>query len=223
MGTGAPPTFRTPLILLALANLALVGMRLWPWQDIVNLPLNGATGIDPVVALVGYIGLLFWMGGSRARATRSALASATLFGVPAGALLVWQVVLDVRPGSDANPHTVLLGRGLLAAAALIWGFAGLRGARADGDAITGLLSGAWCAMTSCLIACTAVLVEMSLTAPAPVTTDPWKQYEGLAIGNTATQSLVNSLNIGLTFLLVGPLVGCALGLIFGLFGQSEKH
>jgi len=225
MGTGAPQTFRIPLILMAMANLALLGKRLWPWQDVLNLPLNGATGIDPAIALLGYIGLLFWMGGSRVRTTRAALFSATLLGLLGGALLAAHVALEVRPGSDAMPHFRLVGWGLLAAAALVWGFAGSQGTKADGDAIMGLIAGAWSAMTSCLIAFTAVLVEMSMTAPAQVTTDPWKQYEGLAIGNTVTQSLVNSLNVGLTFLLVGPLVGLALGLIFGLMSHSEspKH
>jgi hypothetical protein len=132
-------------------------------------------------------------------------------------------MLTAQPASDANPRSVLLGHALLVAAAVVWGTAGLLGARVSGDAILGLLSGAWSAMTSCLFACTAVLVEMSMAAPGPVTTDPWKQYEGLAIGNTATQSLVNSLNTGLTFLLVGPLVGAGLGLVFGFFGQTEKH
>jgi hypothetical protein len=223
MASSEPFTFRIPLILLAIGNLALLGMRLWPWQDVFNLPLNGATGIDPGVALVGYIGLIYWMANTRNRATQSGLASGAVLGLLGGAILVAQVMLTAQPASDANPRSVLLGHALLVAAAVVWGTAGLLGARVSGDAILGLLSGAWSAMTSCLFACTAVLVEMSMAAPGPVTTDPWKQYEGLAIGNTATQSLVNSLNTGLTFLLVGPLVGAGLGLVFGFFGQTEKH
>jgi len=222
MASGTPPTFRIPLILLAIANLVLLGMRLWPWQDVFNLPLNGATGIDPGVALVGSIGLLFWMGNTRNNATRAGLSSGALIGLLGGVLLVAEVLLTAQPAADANHRAVLLSRALLAGAALLWGIAGYRGSRISNDATLGLLSGAWSAMTSCLMACTAVLLEMFQASPAPVTTDPWKQYEGLAIGNAATQSLVNSLNMGLTFLLVGPLIGAALGLIFGLFAQSEK-
>jgi hypothetical protein len=59
MGTGAPPTLRTPLILLAVANLTVLGLRLWPWQEMLNLPGNGTTAIDPVVCLLGYIALIF--------------------------------------------------------------------------------------------------------------------------------------------------------------------
>ena len=58
MGSSAQPLLRIPLILLAIADLAMLGSRLWPWQDVVStLPLNGATGIDPVVCLLAYIGI----------------------------------------------------------------------------------------------------------------------------------------------------------------------
>ena len=81
MGSGAPPTFRIPLILLAIANLAFLGMRLWPWPQVVmNLPLNGATGIDPGVCLLTYIFLLYWIAGSQQRATRKALCGGALLG-----------------------------------------------------------------------------------------------------------------------------------------------
>jgi hypothetical protein len=223
MASGTPPTFRIPLILLAIANLVLLGMRLWPWQDVFNLPLNGATGIDPGVALVGCIVLLFWVGNTQNRATRSGLSSAALIGLLGGVLLVGEILLTAQPASDANHRAVLLSRALLVGAALLWGIAGYRGSRVSNDATLGLLSGAWSAMTSCLMACTAVLLEMFQASPAPVTTDPWKQYEGLAIGNAATQSLVNSLNTGLAFLLLGPMIGAALGLVFGLFAQTDKH
>ena len=55
MGTDMQLTFRTPLILLAIADLAILGARLWPWQDVLSLPGNGATGLDPAVSLVAYI------------------------------------------------------------------------------------------------------------------------------------------------------------------------
>ena len=58
--------------------------------------------------------------------------------------------------------------------------------------------------------------------PPPLTQDPWKQYQGLAIGNQATQVLVHSLLTATGFLLIGPLIGGAVGLIFALFGQNQE-
>jgi hypothetical protein len=78
-------------------------------------------------------------------------------------------------------------------------------------------------MVSGLMACTAVLAQWYFAAAAvPETTDPWRQYEGLAIGNPATQALVNSLTSATWFLLVVPLAGTALGLLFAFFGQTEE-
>ena len=60
-----------------------------------------------------------------------------------------------------------------------------------------------------------------LQNPQPLTLDPWKQYEGLAIGNQTVQELVHSLNTATAFLLICPLIGGALGLIFALAAQKD--
>jgi hypothetical protein len=67
-----------------------------------------------------------------------------------------------------------------------------------------------------------VLVRMTVPGPPPVSNDPWKQYEGLAIGNDTMQALVLSLNSTTFYLLVCPLAGGMIGLFFALFGQKEK-
>jgi len=67
-----------------------------------------------------------------------------------------------------------------------------------------------------------VLAAMYMAGAPPEVQDPWKQYQGLAIGNTETQALVHSLNMATEFLLMGPLVGGVLGLVFAFFGQSQK-
>lgn len=222
MSASAPPTFRIPLILLAVADLALLGKRLWPWPDVLMLPLNGATGIDPAVALLAYIGLIYWMGGSHTAAMRKGLSSGAVLGILAGLPLIGQVMYLARPSVAAAANASDVSYVLLIAAAAIWCVAGFRAAKDSGDATNGMLTALWCAMTSALLACGAVFLNMYLSAPVPETTDPWKLYEGLAIGNPATQALVQSLNGGLAFLLLCPLAGGALGLVFGLFGQGGK-
>jgi hypothetical protein len=103
MSSSAPQTFRVSLFLLTAANLAALGVLLWPWQGAMNLPLNGTTAIDPAVL-----------------------------------------------------------------------------------------------------------------------TRPWKQCQGLAIGNSAAQGLVHALNSATALLLLGSLAGAAVGLIFAYFRQSSK-
>jgi hypothetical protein len=217
MATGAP-TFRIPLVLLAAVNLAALGMLLWPWQEALNLPGNGTTAFDPAITLIVYMGLILWICSGIKEPTQKALSAGAMMGIAAGMVLVVRVLLSVR--TSAQPGFVQ--PGLLAAAVILWGIGGLRGSRAAGNAGMGALSGLWGAMVSSLMACAAVLAELYLAGPTQDSPDPWKQYQGLAIGNTATQGLVHSLNTATGFLLIGPLAGAVVGLIFAFFGQTQK-
>lgn len=221
MGSGAPFTFRIPLILLAIANLAVLGMRLWPWPQVLMLPLNGATGIDPAVCLLTYIFMLFWIAGIEQRPTQRALGIGAMLGLLAGLLLAANVVLATKPPAPDPSMLEHLPTALLLTAAFLWGIAGTLGAR-GGAPTLGMLAGLWSAMTSALIAVSAVLAEMYLAGPPVESPDPWKQYEGLALGNPVMQSLIHSLNTTTAYLLICPLVGVVVGLVFGTFGKANK-
>jgi hypothetical protein len=218
MATSAPPTLRIPMILLAAASLVVLGAQLWPWQEAVNLPGDGTVALDPAISLLAYMGLTYWISSGIKEPTQKALSAGAMIGLLAGVVLVANVLLGVR--ETAQP--AFLQPALLGVAVILWGVAGLRGARVAGSAGMGALSGLWGAMVSSLMACAAVLAELYLAGPAPDSPDPWKQYQGLAIGNTATQGLVHSLNLATGFLLLGPLAGAVVGLIFAFLGQNQK-
>jgi hypothetical protein len=217
------PTLRTALVLLALGNLAMLGMRLWPWPDIMSLPGNGATGIDPAVTLAGYIALAYWIGTAREDESRKALFSAACLGLVSGFFLIIQVVEATRQAAaDATAGPDRIQIGLVTCAVLIVGIAGLRTARAGHTAGFSAVCALWAAMTACLIATSAVLMETYRAEAPGESSDPWKDYQGLAIGTPATQSLVHSLNTVSGFLLIGPVVGCIAGALFASFARPEK-
>jgi hypothetical protein len=218
MATGVPRTLKTPLAVVAAANLAFLAWLLWPWQEALNLPVGGTTAIDPVISLAAYIGLGYWISSGARELTQKALSTGAMLGLIAGSILVVREVLGLR--AEAGPG--FLEPGLLGVAVILWGLAGLRGSRTAGTAGMGALSGLWSAMVSGLMACTAVLAKFYLAGASPNSPDPWKQYQGLAIGNTATQALVHSLNTATEFLLLGPLAGATVGLLFAYFGQGQK-
>jgi hypothetical protein len=222
MGSGVQPILRAPLILLAMANLTLLGLQLWPWQDVMNLPGNGTVGIDPAVCLLAYVGIIYMIGSTRQQHTREALGTGSLIGLLGGVVLVGEILLRAQAAGQGSIPPALWTRGSLVVAILLWGIAAWRAGRATGNSVIGTLTGTWSAMVSCLMAATAVLAEMYLAGPPPVSQDPWKQYEGLAIGNTATQALVHSLNSTTAFLVVGPLVGGAIGFLLSSFGANRK-
>ena len=217
------PTLRTPIVLLALANLAMLGMRLWPWPEVMGLPGNGATGIDPAVTLAGYIGLAFWIGSARQEESRKALFSAGAMGLFAGFLLVVAVVEATRKAAaDAAAGLDRVEIGLLAGAAVVVGIAGLRTARAGYTMGFSAVCALWAAMTACLMAAAAVLVETFRTSGMGESSNPWKDYEGLAIGTPAMQALVHSLDTVAGFLLIGPLVGCIAGALLASFARRGE-
>ena len=215
MATRSSLAVRIPLVLFAAANLAYLGFRLWPWPEVLNLPVNGTAGFDPAISLAAYIGLIWWISGLPDPHTQKALMAGTIIGLPAGLILVAQVVI----GSQPTKGPAYLPISLLVAAGVLWGIAGIRGCRATGNAGIGILAGSWSAMVSCLMACATVLARIDLSGPQPVSLDPWKQYQGLAIGNQAVQALVHNLNTATGFLLIGPLVGGVVGLLFALCVQ----
>ena len=218
MAASAPRTYRIPLVLLAAANLAILGAILWPWQEALNLPVNGTTAIDPAISLIAYMGLLYWISSGVKEPTQKALSAGTMIGLYGGLVLIARVLLTVWTGQQPG----FLQPGLLGVAVILWGVAGLRGSRAAGNSSIGALSGLWSAMVSGLMACAAIFAELYLAGPTQDSPDPWKQYQGLAIGNSATQGLVHSLNTATAFLLLGPLTGAVVGAIFAFFGQNQK-
>ena len=207
------PIFHAPLILMVLADLAILGYRLWPWDQVMALPGNGSTGIDPAVSLAGYLGVSLWIGSARNYSARKCLLTAAWFGLFGGVLLAAAVLLADKPGADAAQSHVPQ-YSLMAAAVIVWGLAGRGGIRAGYQAGFAVLCSLWSAMVSCLIAF-ATLVAGSFYSFAPGQSgDPWKEYQGLAIGSEATQALVQTLLTATGYLLLGPLVAVLAGLLF---------
>lgn len=217
------PTLGTPIILLGVANLVLLGMRLWPWGDVMSLPGNGATGVDPAVTLAGYIGLACWVGTTREDASRKSLSSAVWLGMAAGVLAVFAVVMAARGGAgDSADGPDRIQMGLLAGALVVIGIAGLRAAKAGSTMGFSTVCALWASMVACLMATAGVLAVMYFAGGAGESSDPWKDYQGLAIGTPAMQALVHSLNMISGFLLIGPLLGCFAGAVFASFGKPKR-
>ncbi len=201
----------------------MLGMRLWPWPQVMNLPGNGTTGVDPAIALAGYVGLALWIGSAREESSRKALFSSAWLGVLAGLFLVAEVMIATRQLAQnpaASPGRLQIG--LLICATILFGIAGLRAARAGHAIGFSTVCAIWASMAACLMAVAAVLGETWLAAGAGDSSDPWKDYQGLAIGTPAMQALVRSLQAVSAFLLIGPLVACLVGAIFASLGRPKK-
>jgi hypothetical protein len=222
METSGQPTLRTPVVLLALLNLAMLGARLWPWQNVMNLPGNGTTGFDPAVTLAAYAGLGLWIGNVRTTGSKKSLFSAGMMGVLAGALLVGLVLMASRQSAEETSAPDKVQIGLAVCATLILGAVGWRTARAGNTIGFSVVCTIWATMVSCLMAVTVILGQVYFRSAPAESPDPWKQYQGLAIGTPAMQDLVHSLDAVTGILLLGPIVGCVAGTIFASLGNPKK-
>lgn len=218
MSAGTRTAIRIPLLLLAIGDLALLALRVRPLSEILSLPGHGAAGIDPAVCLVGYLGLVFWLTGSTGSRLVTAQSAVTWLGVAAGAVLAARFWLSgVAPG----PATSEIQGALLAAAGILWGMAGARATRDAGTTAVSLIAGIWSAMVSSLIACAVVLGQFYISGPPPETQDAYKQFQEIGLGDPATVVLLHALSAATGLLLVGPLSGGGLALIFGYFGRKR--
>jgi hypothetical protein len=211
---------RTPIILLAFFDLILLAARLWPLPNFLGL---GTTSMDPAITLVAYIGLGFWVGTARETDSRKALFSAAMVGLVAGLLLMAQVVLAKRQAAE-DPSAGLdrIQIGLLVCAVLVLGVAGFRAAKAGFPIGFCTVCAIWASMVASLMAVATVLLETYLGPGQGESSDPWKDYQGLAIGSPAMQSLVHSLDSIAAFLLIGPIAGGIAGAVFASFGKPKK-
>lgn len=212
--------FRTPLLLLALINLAILGYILWPWPAALNLPGEG-TALDPAVSLAVYLGLAFWIGKTRGETARNALMNAASLGVLAGAVLAALVLLVSRSPVHGSV-SISLQFAFVAVAAMLWGVSGIRGVRSGHSIGFAAICGGWSAMVSSLIACTALLAETYFAMAPGQATDAWKAYESTFTGSPETLAMMHTLNAATGFLLVGPIVGCVAGALLGAIFKPHK-
>jgi hypothetical protein len=216
MASGTRYLLRIPLMLLAAGELALLASRLQPWQEISNLPGQGTTGYDPLICLFFYLLAIFWIAGNRHEEVQKSLTSGLVLAIPAGLLAIGFVFVS----EQHEIHTYLQQVGLLVAACIFPGIAGIRGTKFSKSPNVGIATGAWCAMIAAMMAVAVLLARIDLSNPVPQSSDPWKQYQGLAIGNPAVQALVHSLNMVSGFLLIAPLAGGLVALIFSMCAQD---
>lgn len=218
MAEGAQPQIRYPLVLLCIADLALLAIRLRPWQKIASLPGKGNAAFDPGICLVVYLVVILWLTGRTGSRLVSAQAAATWIGLLSGGLLATRAWLAGAPTAGNSGG---LQMALLFAAAAGWGVAGIVACREAGLVGASLITGMWSAMVSTMLACAAVLGEVFVTGPPPETQDSYKQFQEIGIGDRSTVVLVHSLASATALLLIAPFVAGILAMIFGWLGRKR--
>lgn len=217
MARSSSVILRFPVLALAAADLVLLALRLRPWNALQTLPNEGTAAIDPLISLGAYLGLMLWVSAIRNPFIRQALAAGSLCGIAGGTLLVFHLLLPPRPDTAALAVHI----GLFVGAGILWSAAGLLGARAADHFAIGIVSGAWSAMVSALMACVPLLLRLSAVASVQPGFN-WWQYQDVPEAIPVMQALVHALNVITGFLLFCPLIGATLGLVCGLGHEGKS-
>jgi hypothetical protein len=224
MGGSKQPTFRIFLMVLAVANMAALGARLWPWTEALGLPGGLVPVVDLTAICLGYVCVAWWLGGyERGGKIHQALPVAVFPGLMAGIALIAEVLFRMdQTAEDPAAPLSQMNWVLLATACVLWALAGFLGRRATQSGGVAILSGLWSGMIAGQLACGTVLIASFFAAPPPVSNDPWKQYESLAVVNPILGAVAHNIEMATAFALLSPLVAAALGCIFGVLGRSRE-
>lgn len=206
-------------------NLALIGGRVLPYPAMVMLPGGVVYMLEPVVLLLLYGGLGWWLTTAVNPARLAALRAGTLFGLMSGG--VWVVNLALETFADL---AVQVGRFvfllLLGATFLLWGVAGLRTAKRTGSLSLAILAAVWSAMNSIVILVAFGLLLLYTSLPRlehTVATSP--EFRSSGWHDVGAFAIANTFDAAFSHLLVAPLVAVFFGALGALSskGWSRMH
>ena len=142
----------------------------------------------------------------------------------AGVALGSEVLIRLGQGVETpTPQAEQLIRILLVAACAFWALAGFLGRRAGGSKGSAMLAGLWSGLLSGMMACATVLCAAFFTASPSASSDPWKQYESLAVANPRLDLLARDIETATWFALIIPLAAAALGFFMGGLAGRWSH
>jgi len=209
------------LALVAVAfDLALVGLRIWTYPQILKMPGARAFIVEPTLALIIFMticaAMILW---PFSRIT-SATASSTHWGLLGGVILAIHLALEDFGRHIGEDTSVTLAFMLITFAG--WGVAGWRHARLDRRWRFSPLAGCWAGMVSTLMIVSFGYILMFLDVPSADYIAIWPEFKQSGWSDARAFGICNSLDAGFSHLLAGIVIGIAAGGIGGAFAASQN-
>lgn len=208
------------LVFLAAGDLALLGRQLRPLDSIFGMPNGGAIAIDPAVCLAAYAVLAIWLPRNLEPQVKKSYHTASILGILAAICIVVNLEFSAVAARQDAPVPFFQTQGMIGVALLLFGIAGWQSQRITGNLASGLSAGLWSAMIAGIGGGTFIVRQIVRDVPAPETHDAWRDYQALAFGNEAAQSLFFNLNRLNAYLLFLPLAGAAVAFAVAYFSQA---
>jgi hypothetical protein len=149
------------------------------------------------------------------------LTNATVFGVITGALELMNIGFEnVAPAVARGPAVSI---GFMAIVFLLWGIGGARTVRSDNSIRAGMATAILSAGICMLIAVAAgFMIEFFIAPPDPVAVSMWAEYRRSGWTDAHAFGLANTLDSGLTHLIIAPIVAMVFGGIGSLLARFVR-
>jgi len=176
----------------------------------------------PIGALLVYAVAIFLVSRTRALSWDAVLKTATVFGVLTGILEIVNIGIEnVIPSSISGPRIAL---GFMFVVFTLWGVAGFRAAKSVGSFGAGLLAAIISACICMPIAVAAgFAVQFFLAQPDAAQIATWAEYRRSGWTDARAFRLANTLESGLTHLIVAPVVATLFGGLGSLLAPLKSQ
>ncbi len=221
------------VVLTVVAELLLLGLRVWLSPAMLSAPHGGATALSSVVglALLLLVYALVAFGLSRTHLAASgpehpeataALRRATLLGALLGGGALAAIAVETL-GNFESPVSLAVWALVLLAAPFAWGMAGFLATRAGGSWRLGLTAGVWSGMVSGLVAAVGE-VASTLLALQRLAQHELSNPDYLAWHQPDVQSyaIASALAVGMMGLALAPVVAGIAGSVGSRLGKSNE-
>jgi hypothetical protein len=193
-------------ILIAIATMSI--------HSPLTMPGGMSYVFEAAVPLLVYGLISFWIPALGLMHRGSTLQTGTSVGIFVGILQIMHMALEnfgLRIGENAA-----ITLGFMLSGFALWGMAGYRVTRKNGDIKTGVAASCWSAMVSVLMAVTFGLVLMTFNFPPSSYVSTWSEFGQSGWTDARAFAVANSFDSVFGHLIVGPIAGA----IFGFFGAA---
>lgn len=208
------------LLLLSIGlSLAMVAAQMVLHPEVLGMAGGPAAVLQPVVLLLLCVPLVIWATAGSSPTRQAALQTGTTVGLACGILEIVHIAVEGFGGLEAHAETVATGvftLGLL----LFWGSAGFFAVRHRGACGRGWLAGGWSGVVGMLMVVTCGFSQLYWALPRlehknigspDLIRSGWTDLRAFTIADL--------FEAGFKVLLLGPVVGAALGGIGGLVAR----
>ena len=214
---------RRPFLLFALLaliaiNIAMAAVGVARHPAFFGHPGARALVLELICVLLAYAVVVLFLARTHGRYWNSILRAAMIFGILTGAFEA--VNIGIENDIPLAVHSPVLPIGFMLVMFTTWGIAGFRSACSLRSIRAGLLAAGFSAGICMLIGvAVGFSVELFLAPPEPTYVSTWAEFRRSGWADPRAFGAANTLDSGLTHLVVAPIVGLFFGALASLLAQ----